>query len=531
MDMSATLFYERRKEGKPIVFQDRRIVQRRKQESMIPQEHRRLASQVRRYERDVFKIPVRLKIQETEISGFTQDVCPEGLLVFSDTALRPGAPMALKFSFGEHLCYLHISGQVVFCRTSVGDGSTLHAIGIKFSGIRDFEKKILTSAIEELKHSPATQEKSLLNILVSQDTLVHEFVDFSLRIPRSFEEVPGTIHKSCIHASKIIGWGSYLPRQEITAEDISIRVKAGDYKNVGKVVEMLTGIKSRRYDSPDKFPSDLAAEASAEALKNAGVDARDLDVIIFFGISRDFDEPATANVLQEKIGATKSYAFDIANACNGFVTAVDLLDSFIASGRCETGLVATGELISPYIDWAPRSKEDFKHTIFSYTIGDAGGAAVLTRVNRGEERGIRARWFVNDGSHWRLAIAGTIPGVNPYDKFFKSKGAELELASIKCTPVGVQEILDLLQWTVEDIDLVIPHQIPISIQQNLYHKALGFPDEKLFWTFPKYGNNATASMPVAVCEALKEGRVKQGDKVLLVGAAAGYSAGIIGLVF
>ena len=108
---------------------------------------------------------------------------------------------------------------------------------------------------------------------------------------------------------------------------------------------------------------------------------------------------------------------------------------------------------------------------------------------------------------------------------------DLELASIKCTPAGIGEILGLLQWSIDDVDLVIPHQIPVSIQQNLYNKALGIPDEKLFWTFPQYGNNATASMPVAVCEALKEGRVKEGDRVLLLGAAAGFSAGIVGIVF
>jgi 3-oxoacyl-[acyl-carrier-protein] synthase-3 len=308
-------------------------------------------------------------------------------------------------------------------------------------------------------------------------------------------------------------------------------VKASGFKNVGKVVEGLTGIKSRRYDSPDRFPSDLAADASIKALKNAGIDAKDLDVIIFFGISRDFDEPATANVLQEKIGARNSYAFDIANACNGFVSAVDMLDSLIASGRCETGLVATGELISPYIDWAPKSKEDFKKTIFSYTICDAGGAAVLTRVNRGEDRGICARWFLNDGNHWRLAIAGAMEEAKPYGKFFKSKGLELEQASIERMPEGIKEVLGLLRWTVEDVDLVIPHQIPISIQRNLYEKALNLPEDKLFWTFPKYGNNATASMPVAVCEAMEQGRLKQGDKVLLLGAAAGFSGGIVGLVF
>jgi len=529
--MISTLFYDRRKEAKSVETNKRKNPDRRSQENEVLPEQRRLASQIRRYERDSFKVPVRLKTKDSEVSGYTQDISPEGLLVFSDVSLNPGTPMSLQFFFGEFFWALNISGQVLFCRLVGKEGTARHAIGIKFSGIRDFEKAILTSSVTELRQHPDTYQRSLLNIRVSTDTLSQEAADISLIIPRPLEEIPGVIRKSAIHASKIIGWGSYLPANEISSQDISDRVKSSGFRNVGKVVETLTGIKSRRYDSHDRYPSDLAADASYKALKNAGMDAKDLDVIIFFGISRDFHEPATANVVQEKIGARSAYAFDIANACNGFVSAVDLLDSLIASGRCETGLVATGELISPYIDWEPKSKEDFKHSIFGYTICDAGGAAVLTRTNRGDDRGIRARWFLNDGYHWRLAIAGTMEEANSYGKFFKSKGLELEQASIQRMPEGIKEVLDLLQWSIEDIDLVIPHQIPISIQQNLYEKALGLPAEKLFWTFPEYGNNATASMPVAVCEAIKQGRIKPGDKVLLLGAAAGFSGGIVGLVF
>ncbi|HLC44878.1 MAG TPA: 3-oxoacyl-[acyl-carrier-protein] synthase III C-terminal domain-containing protein [Patescibacteria group bacterium] len=530
--MTLTAFYERRKENGPIAFDDRRLNQRRNQVQLVSEERRRLASQVRRYEREAFKIPVCLKVRDKEISGFTHNICPNGLLVFTDSVLRAGTPMTLQFSFGDNVCYLNIVGQVVFCLSPESEGGSLgQAIGIQFSAIREFERKILASAVEDLRQNPATQEKSLLNIFVAVDHLAHEAAGFSIQAPGTMVEMPRTLRRASVHASKIIGWGAYHPQGEVTAEEITARVHYGEHKNVGQVVEALTGIKSRRYDSSNRFPSDLAAEASRAALRSAGIAASDLDVIIFCGISRDFDEPATANVLQEKLGATKSYVFDIGNACNGFVTAIDLLDSLIASGRCETGLVATGELISPYIDWKPRSKEDFKHSIFGYTIGDAGGAAVLTRINHGEDRGIRARWFLNDGSYWRLAIAGSMEGANPFDKFFKSKGVDLELASIKCTPAGIGEILGLLQWSIDDVDLVIPHQIPVSIQQNLYNKALGIPDEKLFWTFPQYGNNATASMPVAVCEALKEGRVKEGDRVLLLGAAAGFSAGIVGIVF
>ena len=260
------------------------------------------------------------------------------------------------------------------------------------------------------------------------------------------------------------------------------------------------------------------------------MDPADLDVIIFFGISRDFDEPATANVVQEKIGAKNAYVFDMANACNGFVTAVDTLDSMIASGRCENGIVVTGELVSPYIDWSPKTRKDLKLSVFGYTIGDAGGAAVLSRAHLGDERGIRARWFSSEGSYWRLALAGSLEGANENNKFFRAHGQALEEASIKFMPQGFREIRELLGWKMDDIDLVIPHQIPTSIVQNLYHKSLGIPYDKLYWTFPRFGNIATASMPVAVCDAIKEGKAKSNQKVVLIGGGAGFTTGILGLV-
>lgn len=488
-------------------------------------------SKVRQYEREKFKIPVCFKIEKKEIVGYTHDVSLGGLLLYTSTILKPGTPVTLQFSFGENLCYLNISGQVVFCRKVENGDSPLHAIGIKFSAVRDFEQTILTSAVQELKRNTAIQEKSLLNINVFKDSMAIEAADFNILIPRTLEEDPDTTQWSCIHASKIVGWGSYLPSKEITNQDISAKVRANGCKNVGEVVEALTGIKSRRYADPKLYPSDLAAMAAKDALNNAGMDPRDLDVIIFCGIATDFDEPATANVVQEKIGAKNAYVFDLRNACNGFVTAIDALDAMIAAGRGENGIVVTGELISPYIDWEPKTKKDFKLSVFGYTIGDSGGAAVLTRVKTGEERGIRARWFSSEGSYWRLALAGKLEGANADNKFFRSQGSELEKTSIEYMPRGFEEILKMLNWDMSEIDAVIPHQIPASIYENVYHKALGIPYDKLVWTFPEYGNLATASMPVAICEAINTERIKSGDKILLAGGAAGFTTGFIGLIF
>jgi acyl-CoA dehydrogenase len=177
--MISTTFYERRNGGVAIDIKNRRTAHRRNEAKPISQEHRRIVPQRRRYERETFKIPVRLKIKDKEVSGYTHDISQEGLLIFSDAGLSPGTPMTLQFSFGENVCSLNVSGQVLFSRSAMKERSAQEAIWIKFSAIREFERKILTSAAQELKLSPETHKKSLLNILVSKDAMAQEAADFS----------------------------------------------------------------------------------------------------------------------------------------------------------------------------------------------------------------------------------------------------------------------------------------------------------------------------------------------------------------
>jgi len=295
----------------------------------------------------------------------------------------------------------------------------------------------------------------------------------------------------------------------------------------GDVVGSVTGIQSRRYAGSQVCPSDLAIEASRQALKNAGIDARDIDVLISCGVARDVEEPATAYIIQQKLGASNAYCFDLANACNGFISALDVMDSFIASGRCEIGLVAVGDVLSQYVTWDATSRKDLHLSSMSYTFGDGGGAAVVERVNKGETQGIRARWFLSDGSYWRVAV---IPLIDTDHRLFKSNAANIEEAALRHVPGGVREVMETLNWTLDDIALVIPHQVSSQINENLFFKELGMPPEKIFWSFPRHGNVGAASMPVALCAAIEQGRAKTGDKILLVGGSGGFGAGVIGLV-
>lgn len=192
METATLRFYERRKQSSLIDFNDRRMTERRKQDLTCSLDLRRLASQVRRYERNGFKIPVRLQIDGKEISGHTQNISSEGLLIFSDIALNPGTPMDLHFSFKEGVSFLKLSGRVVFCRFVEQDGSSQRALGINFSGIRDVEQMVLASAVRTYKDKNMPHDASLLSIDIFKDTLAQEAGSLSMPSLRPVEVEPAS---------------------------------------------------------------------------------------------------------------------------------------------------------------------------------------------------------------------------------------------------------------------------------------------------------------------------------------------------
>ena len=478
----------------------------------------------RQHKREMLTIPFCLRHQDAEVSGHSQDLSANGLRIQSRTALEAGTPLALKCTFGE-TCYLNLVGQVIYCQPAE-DG--LSVIGIKFSALRDWELKVMDSAIQELLQNSTVQEKSLLAIYVSEDTMALEAASFYAQSRRPLIDKPRLARTSCIHASKITGWGAYLPPNEITNQDVNAMLHVSGHKTrFADAVGSLTGIRSRHYAASKVFPSDLAVEASRIALKQAGVNPLDIDVVISCGVSRDVEEPATAYIIQDKLGARNAYAFDLANACNGFISAIDVIDSFIATGRCDIGLVAVGDVLSQYVTWDARSKKDLHMSSMSYTFGDGGGAVVVQRVQKGEARGIQARWFLSDSSYWKVAV---IPLMETPRRLFKSNAAEIERAALEHVPGGVETVLEMLNWKIDEVDLFIPHQVSSQIIENLFYKRLQVPKEKVYWSFPEHGNVGAASMPVALHSAWNEGRVKLGDKVLLVGGSGGFGAGVLGMV-
>lgn len=333
--------------------------------------------------------------------------------------------------------------------------------------------------------------------------------------------------------SVVAGVGSYVPEQIITSKDIEERLKDIRYLSAGNMVENITGVKERRYAPSDMQASDLAVEAARDAMEQAGISPIDLDVILFTACCRDVAEPATANIVQAKLGATRARVMDVTNACNSFLSGLEVMDALIAGGRAKTGLVVSGEKLSTVVDWDLKNTSDLERGFAALTLGDGGGAMVLTENKNQEERGIVASYFVSDGKEWHLSVVmagGTVsPRNNIGDTYFKSDSLRLNRLAIRHVPYVVEKLAKITGWTSEDVDLVVPHQVSLSIAQKLARK-FNWPLERVIMVLDRFGNTGAASTPIALREAIREGKVKKGSSVLLLGGAAGFSAGAVLLI-
>jgi 3-oxoacyl-[acyl-carrier-protein] synthase-3 len=332
----------------------------------------------------------------------------------------------------------------------------------------------------------------------------------------------------------VAGVGKYVPDSVIPTEYIEQWLQLKERFGLSaSMIDRLTGLRERRYAAEGDASSDMAVRASLEAIKRAGISPEDIDTIIFAAASQDVGEPATANIVQEKLGARNAHVFDTKNACNSFVNAIDVMDAFIQTGRSRVGLVASGEVISRFINWNIDDRQSLKRLMAGLTLGDGGGAMVLRAGNGLDEgRGIRGANFLTDGSQWRLAtitVGGNLEQFDPSKAFFTSNGAELDKLASKYIPMAMERLLTQVGWKLDEVDLVISHQYT---EQTITRIAsqMNIPMRKCMLTVRKYGNTASASIPIALADAIDEGVVGPGSKVLLMGGAAGFSAGVVGVV-
>jgi 3-oxoacyl-[acyl-carrier-protein] synthase-3 len=317
-----------------------------------------------------------------------------------------------------------------------------------------------------------------------------------------------------IHA-RITGTGSFAPKKIITNHDLEKLVATSD-----EWITERTGIKERRVAEKGQTTSDLAYEASKRALKAAGIGAEELDLIIVATMTPDKILPSTGCVLQEKLGAKKAAAFDIYAACSGFIYGMSVANAFIRSETYKNILLVGAEVLSRFTDWEDRTT--------CILFGDGAGAAVLQRHSG--KRGILSTHLHSEGS---FADMIHVPGggaqhpashdtIRKRMHFIKMKGNETFKAAVRALEGVVQETLEHNKIKPEDIDFLVPHQANLRIIQAMAQR-LDMPMEKVVLTLPKYGNTSAASIPMALDEAVRDGRIKENHLLLFEAFGGGLT--------
>lgn len=316
----------------------------------------------------------------------------------------------------------------------------------------------------------------------------------------------------------IVGIGSYLPEHILTNADLE---KMVDTTNEWIVTR--TGIKERRIAAENESASDMGAKAALCALTNAGISPEQIDMIIVATISKDMVFPNTACFIQKIIGAKNASCFDLEAACSGFVFAVETARQYIVSGTIKTALVVGSEKLSSLTDWEDRGT--------CVLFGDGAGAVVLQSKETG--RGIVDTIMKSDGNLTDLLC---IPGggsrcptslktIEQRMHFMKMSGNQVFKHAVRCMYDTGVELLDRNGLTIKDIACVIPHQANIRILDAIAEKLGTTMEEKFFINLDKVGNMSSASVPVALDEAIKCGRVKKGDLVMFVVFGGGFTWG------
>lgn len=319
-----------------------------------------------------------------------------------------------------------------------------------------------------------------------------------------------------MHA-RITGTGSYLPPTALTNNDLVAR---GVDTSDEWIVER-TGIRSRHIADDSQSASDLALEASLKAIAAAGIPAGKIDLIILATSTPDYIFPSTACLLQSKLGVGGAAAFDVQAVCSGFVYALTMAEKFIQSGSHRCALVVGTEVFSRILDWNDRGT--------CVLFGDGAGAVIL---EASEEPGILASALHADGSyHAILEVPGNVCGGKVVGQpFVKMNGPAVFKFAVKVLAEVAQEVLDRAGMDAAAIDWLIPHQANIRIIQSTA-KKLGLPLEKVVTTVDRHGNTSAASIPLALDAAVRDGRVKRGDTLMLEGVGGGFTWGAILLKF
>lgn len=318
--------------------------------------------------------------------------------------------------------------------------------------------------------------------------------------------------------ARIAGVGSFLPGAPISNDDLA---KQKGIETNDEWIVTRTGIRYRHLAEASCPSSELALMASQRALEAAGVSAADLDLIIVATSTPDFIFPSTACLLQGKLGNTGAMAFDVQAVCSGFVYALSTAEKFIRAGSHKKALVVGAEVFSRILDWRDRTT--------CVLFGDGAGAAVLEAA---EAPGILATAAHADGSQYGiLSVAGQVcSGQVTGDPFLRMDGQAVFKFAVRVLADVARECCDAAGIAPQDVDWLIPHQANVRIIEATT-KKLGLSMKNVIVTVDRHGNTSAASVPLALDEAIRDGRIQRGQKVLLEGVGGGFTWGAVLLQF
>jgi 3-oxoacyl-[acyl-carrier-protein] synthase-3 len=322
-----------------------------------------------------------------------------------------------------------------------------------------------------------------------------------------------------MYECRIAGTGRYVPEKVLTNTDLEKIIETSDEWIIKR-----TGIRERRIAAEDQSTSDLALEAARVALDRAGLAAEDLDAIILATLTPDTYCPAGACYVQNLLGATNACAFDLSAACTGFVYGITVGSSLVRTGIHKNVLVLGAETLSRFIDYTDRNT--------CILFGDGAGAAVLSRAEEGGDSRLLDHYLRADGSGTDLIC---MPGggarrpsshdtVDEKLHFLSMQGNDVFKFATKSMQTLIETAVERNGLSVDDLDLVVPHQVNSRIIDTVLRKV-DIPEEKIYLNLQRYGNTSAASVPMALHEAVEEGRIQAGNLVLLVAFGAGLTWG------
>jgi 3-oxoacyl-[acyl-carrier-protein] synthase-3 len=317
-----------------------------------------------------------------------------------------------------------------------------------------------------------------------------------------------------VRRSVILGCGSYLPSQVLTNSDLALKVDTSDDWIVQR-----TGIHERRIAAKGEMTSDLAVHAAQAALAHAKVDAASIDLIVLATSTPDNTFPATAVAVQAALGITRGAAFDLQAVCSGFVFALATADSLLRSGSFSRALVIGAETFSRILDWTDRTT--------CVLFGDGAGAIVLDAQDQPgtrDDRGVLTTHLRSDGRHKHKLYVDGGPSSTGTVGYLRMEGREVFKHAVAMITDVVEDAFKATGYGADDIDWFVPHQANKRIIDGSAHK-LGIAPAKVVVTVDRHGNTSAASIPLALCDAVADRRIKRGDLLLLEAMGGGFTWG------